>query len=800
MLLDQESSPLKFKLSFRKLLEGYEGFEKSDSSFLVARFLELKSKKERFPELFDGSILENEIAGHLPEIKSILEGIFSPLLTLNEIKVATLPYTNMVLHSSERFQTIISNATNPFSLITEDFTSDQLYMMSCCTILYWYYGYDLQFKKPIYYKAKDKKGTSQKYRVLYNGDFMDIYPTELAKEITEEDVKLLLKGFNDMDLWKRLFPPGSWISEGFVIANMYDATVDTSLSDLKTSLLTINIDDENSKKTIEEQFRKFFNLQSLNLGFTLYDAKTSTMEKPLGINSRSYILGDRLSIEVSKMLCESSLKAIVSEKHFFVISDVDEYLQLEGGNNELSSFKSQGIQSAILVPIIRYGVLYGILELVSTEKYALNSVNAFKLTDIIPNLTISIIRTRQDIENRIEAIIQRECTSIHPSVYWRFEQEAKNYLQQQIQKGTPVFREIVFNDVYPLYGQTDIRNSSNNRNLAIQRDLIVQLSKIKEILEDMGLFEARQKFASSLSKVEAFIASILKELKSDSEQVVLSFIKKEIHPLLESVSQESISGELEKNIQTYFSSLDPETHSIYSHRKNFDETVTSINKALIDVLDHCQVGAQAMYPHFFDRYKTDGVEHDLYIGESITRIDSFKIEFLYNLRLWQLQVVCCMENAHRQIYNDLILKLEVTSMILVYSMPMGIRYRMDEKRFDVDGTYNVRYEVIKKRIDKALVKGTSERINKENHLSIIYSHRSDEEEYLEYVRFLQSKGYFGPTIEILELERQQGVSGLKAIRVEILYGMRFSERRVFTYDDFLAEKLSSQSIVESNSK
>jgi hypothetical protein len=35
---------------------------------------------------------------------------------------------------------------------------------------------------------------------------------------------------------------------------------------------------------------------------------------------------------------------------------------------------------------------------------------------------------------------------------------------------------------------------------------------------------------------------------------------------------------------------------------------------------------------------------------------------------------------------------------------------MDEKRFDVDGTYNARYEVVKKRIDKANIKGTKERI------------------------------------------------------------------------------------------
>ena len=31
-----------------------------------------------------------------------------------------------------------------------------------------------------------------------------------------------------------------------------------------------------------------------------------------------------------------------------------------------------------------------------------------------------------------------------------------------------------------------------------------------------------------------------------------------------------------------------------------------------------------------------------------------------------------------------------------------------EKRFDVDGAYNIRYEIIKKRIDKAHIKNTQE--------------------------------------------------------------------------------------------
>jgi hypothetical protein len=85
---------------------------------------------------------------------------------------------------------------------------------------------------------------------------------------------------------------------------------------------------------------------------------------------------------------------------------------------------------------------------------------------------------------------------------------------------------------------------------------------------------------------------------------------------------------------------------------------------------------------------------------------------------------------------------------------------MDEKRFDVDGTYNARYEVVKKRIDK-------NNINKGKNYSkekiIVYSHNYEETEYLKYIKFLQFKGILEPTIEQFDVEELQGVSGLKAI-------------------------------------
>ena len=61
----------------------------------------------------------------------------------------------------------------------------------------------------------------------------------------------------------------------------------------------------------------------------------------------------------------------------------------------------------------------------------------------------------------------------------------------------------------------------------------------------------------------------------------------------------------------------------------------------------------------------------------------------------------------------------------------------------------------------------------------------DEIEYLRYVKFLQAKHYLGDEVEILELQDLQAVTGLKAIRVNILYHKDESDKEFYTYDDLM---------------
>ena len=195
-----------------------------------------------------------------------------------------------------------------------------------------------------------------------------------------------------------------------------------------------------------------------------------------------------------------------------------------------------------------------------------------------------------------------------------------------------------------------------------------------------------------------------------------------------------------------------------------------------------------MYPHYYERYKTDGVEHNLYIGESITKKKSFHKVYLYNLRLWQLQAMCEMENNYYKLKERMAVDLDVASMILVFNGSLSLRFRMDEKRFDVDGTYNARYEVIKKRVDKALIIGTDQRVTQPGKIAIIYSQKEDELEYMKYISFLQKKKMLLKKVESVELEDLQGVTGLKALLVGVLYSKaKDNQKEYYKYEDLIEQ-------------
>ncbi len=206
---------------------------------------------------------------------------------------------------------------------------------------------------------------------------------------------------------------------------------------------------------------------------------------------------------------------------------------------------------------------------------------------------------------------------------------------------------------------------------------------------------------------------------------------------------------------------------MYDRRNAFEESVTLVNETISTYLDMEEQAAQEMFPHYFEKQKTDGVDYGIYVGASLAEDGNFDPMYLKNLRIWQLMVSCGIAMRTERLKSKLRVPLEATHLILVQDTPLAIRFRFDEKRFDVDGAYNIRYEIVKKRIDKATIKGTGERLTQPGKIAIVYAHPREAAEYRDYIAYLQHRQYLGPEVEKLELDDLQGVQGLRALRVSV---------------------------------
>lgn len=755
-------NPFQIKISFHKVLEALEEIAASDVDYRSNYAKALLEKSATFPELRDGITNMSQIDDNAVLINHLLADLFPTALTNNEIKAVAIPFVNITFNYTERFKKILKDAGTGFDMSIRDFDDNQFYIMCCCLILNVYYNQRFDFSKPLFYDIPDAEGIMKHYRILYNADFLEILPTENSIQLTQDDIDLLMDSFDNIDIWKEKFPIDSWILKGFGIIVLFDATTENAVSNLKSSLLKLTDENQEFSEILKGILKSIYKVNDLRIGYTSFsqeEIKFSTMEKEKKVDS--FLLCGNNEMKCQKALNSDIFKSLIEEKNYVAISNVNKFATIEENAFFGNHLLSQGVMSCVFAPVVKDNNLLGVIELVSSKIGELNSLNAHKLDIVMPFIVDTIDRYNSDVQNKIEAVIQKEYTTIHPSVYWKFQKEARKYIINEHSNPEYVFKEIVFKDVFPLYGQIDIKESSDTRNRAAQDDIRNQLNALILLIE--GLFKKTKLSILEQRKfeLETFLNDLFINLKADTEQQIQRYIETEIHPILRNENED-------EKVQDYFTMIDENTGTFYQERKKFDSTLTAINKKMSVVLDNKQKEAQAIFPHYFERFNTDGVEHNLYIGNSIAPKANFNLNYLYNMRLWQLQVLAEMEKEHYALKDSLPYQLEVTSLILVFSSPITIRFRMDEKRFDVDGSYNARYEVVKKRIDKALEKNSKNRITEKGKITIVYSHSDEEKEYTKYIEYLQFQKILEPMVEFLEVEDLQGVSGLKAIRVKVL--------------------------------
>lgn len=763
--LYKKDAPFQVLISFKKYLDVLEHIRYNDRLEYRANYAEsIIERTKKFPELRDGFLDEAVLEKHEDLIRQILADLFPTGLTHNEIKAASIPLSKTTFNYTERFKGILKDAGKDFEIELRNIGDDEFYVFCCCLILQAYFKRDIKSTMPLYYDIPNRLGIMKHYKITVNSDFTEVYPGEDAKIPSDDVVDMLLENLDDFKLWKKYFPSRSWVLKGFTIVSLVDCTSEVALSDLKSSMIEIDPEDLSPDENLVEIFKSYFEVPELNFGLMLFDKKDQKLGRlPIYENLFTHHVLDFWINAFDEETRKNTFSNINHNSRPIVISNVN---NLDSDIKNLPSFsilKDNNINSFMVIPIMKDGELLAIMEFTSPQANSFNGLKLKKMEFFTDMILFSLNRFNFEKNYQIEAIIQREYTSIHDSVVWKFRNEAEKYFNASLGKKMYTLKQISFKNLTPLFGFSDIRSSSDKRFNLMLEDLNQQLESLHDIF--IMINSDSEKYLLAL---DIFENELNNEIKADTEQRFQRLLREEIHPFLQAKLELKTDREIKNKIKDYFLEVFTQTDLFYANRKSLDDSITLVNRKLADLLDESQVKAQQIFPHYYERFKSDGVEHNLYIGHNIAPDLHYTSKEVHKLRYWQLKTICTMEREFQSFKRDLPIQLDIASLIFVYNEKIDIRFRMDEKRFDVDGAYNSYYEIIKKRLDKAHVKDSSERITCPGKITIVYFGMENQKEYLEYISKLQKKGILQNDVEFLKVEDLQGITGLLALRISLV--------------------------------
>ena len=627
-----------------------------------------------------------------------------------------------------------------------------------------FYEIDIDVEHPIIVTVLDPvTGLDRHFKLGFDVAFIQAEPVGALPVLTEAQRQQILANPSDVVRLLELIPPDRFLFRGFTVLRAADVTEQEIMSALKRDLIERESIVANEPfRRLQQRLQALFKRPELELGLAAIDGEQVFLLNSSHQIEHGCIFADSTHHRVSDFAGSIFERATLQRRPIFI----DDLAECASRGPREESLLQKQIRSIVVAPLVYRDATIGTMYLASPRAGAFNPAHSLMLEEVLPLFSMAVKRGMDELNARIEAFIKEQCTAIHPSVEWRFRQAVLRSIENSGPDTAPELEPIVFDGVYPLYGVTDIRGSSTQRNVAIQADLTTHLRLAQDVLR-AGYHARDLPILDALAhKVGTYIDDISLGVKSGDELSILAFLRKHVEPVFPQLG--ALGGEVAVRLEAYRAAVDPRLGTVYRRRKAFDESVTLLNDAISSFLESEEDRAQAMIPHYFEKQRTDGVDFNIYAGASLIESGQFDGLYLRNLRLWQLMVLCGIARRTGALRSRLAVPLETTHLVLAHHAPLAIRFRLDEKRFDVDGAYNVRYEVTKKRIDKATIKGTAaDRLTQPGKIAIVYAQSSEAAEYREYIEYLQARGDIAAGIEELQLDELQGVEGLRALRVTV---------------------------------
>jgi hypothetical protein len=753
-------------LSIDPLLNFWRERVATRCSHMGTMFDAFEKKVADVPEL-QGDIDQPDVAARHIDILGPLMSVAFPSSTWDtEIAAAFKPFSHQAIYSTPAYRKNLLDEQGRIAgrLKGENNTLDfQRLIRSYALVLERIYGIEQGLDSPLVRIVTDSDtGLERYFQITPDFQFVQVGTVGKPPTLTDEDRERLIENITDPAVLTRLLPPGNFILRGFTVVRAVEVT-DTEI----TSALERDLIDQQSIfstdgfKRLQSRLCILFGQPNLKAGMGALQGDRVLILNDGHMSDANCLFTNSSHIPLSELENSIWLQAM-DQKRIIRISNLGKTPNLCAAERDMID---HGVRSILVAPLIYGGEAIGTIWVKSDKVSALGAVDGEKMRHIAPLFSIALRRGLDDMNNEIQAIIKEKCTAVHPSVEWRFRQAAMKHMERLRQGESSEMETIVFKQVIPLFGQSDIRGSSEVRVKSIQSDLIEQLQMAGTIMGLAGDVKAWPMIDEYRFRIDQRIQRIHSGLSAEEERRVASFLKEDVEPCFDELR--GFSPRVSRAVDRYERARDPLMGVVYRERRALEESVSMLNERLSAYLDKQQVEAQRIFPHYFEKHQTDGIDYVIYLGESMHPERNYHPFFLENLALWQINVACGLARQTQQIQSALKVPLETCHLILVNHTPLSIRFRYDEKRFDVDGAYDVRHEIIKSRLDKATVKGGRERLTQPGRIAIVYSQPEEGRNIRRHIDFLQNRGHLLEDLETIDLEDLPGIRGLKAFRISV---------------------------------
>jgi hypothetical protein len=753
-------------ISFKKFTDFLEEKLK-DSDTLRAKFYRFVLKHfKKNPELL--TPIKISALEKYNYIFDLLEGTILPALSSEkELALALgVPMNPLFFLSTEAFQTLVENRVDDEKGYIKDFKALIKYRrkkLSYTLILERFYHFKTLVKEEMIHTRKDKTTQLTRYfsldidnrfiEVLHKGTLPKINVTQAQQQLTD------IKSINELE---KILPLSDFSFEGFSIVTAADITPKYALHKMRSIIIKHNPHDYNETyKAIVELLEQLCGKKHIMFGLLPFLKLNERLVSYYGNYSHSILINVSKKLNILESTFLEWINAYLKNPQTIIKNECTG----EGKKSDkvTKAFSDFGFNGYSIIPVFYNNEVAGVLE-VAAKEVALIDENLLNSIDAaIPILGQLMHQSQTEFTANINNVIRTNFTSIQSSVMWRFNEVAWNYLKAGSKDSLKRMEEIRFENVHPIYGAIDIRNSTIERNNALHKDMRYYFLLVKDILSELKVSNK-----NTVAELATEANNFLKQTDSfftGNEEVLFDAFMQKVNFYLNGIKTSDAHNR--NLIKKYLKETDERTGKANAKRRILENSMQYLNFIISDYLDKMQTDLQKNYPVYFEKIRTDGIEYDMYLGESISPKQPYKKTFLNELRLRQLKDMAAVTKLVYISAQTLPIPLQTTQLIYVNASSIDITFRMDEKRFDVEGVYNIRYHVVKKRIDKVHVMDSGERLTQPRKLAIIYTQPQHEKEYINYISELQQQSILKEKIELLELEELQGVTGLKAIRVEV---------------------------------